>query len=123
MIGTILSWLAGGGVAAIGKEIRQAQKDRLDASNAESRLKLDERIAFLDARKAVLLVEQNSRLTSWIRPAFAFPFVAYIWKLVIWDKIFGLGATDPLSPELAQIMMVIIGAYFLTRPIEKIWGR
>lgn len=123
MIGQILSWLAGGGIAAIGKEIRQAQKDRLDAANASERIALDERLAFLDARRAVLLAEQNSRLTSWIRPAFAFPFVAYLWKLVIWDKILGFGATDPLSPQLAEIMMVIIGAYFLTRPFEKIWRR
>ena len=44
MIAAILSWLAGGGVAAIGKELRQARLDRLNAENNDQRIAADVRI-------------------------------------------------------------------------------
>jgi hypothetical protein len=50
---------------------------------------------------------------------FALPFVIYNFKIIVWDKVMGLGSTDGLSPELIQLQMIIFGAYFLTRPFEK----
>jgi len=44
MIATILSWLAGGGIAAIGKELRQARLERMTAENDDKRVAADIRI-------------------------------------------------------------------------------
>ncbi|MCR4332284.1 MAG: hypothetical protein NUV34_06210, partial [Sulfuricaulis sp.] len=72
-------------------------------------------------QRDVLVVESASNgPASWIRPLFAFPFVVYNGKLVLWDKVLGWGTTDPLSAELFQIEMIIIGAFFLTRGAEKV---
>ena len=71
----------------------------------------------------MLLADQGRWLTAWVRPAIALPFVLYLWKLVIYDKILGWGATDDLSPQLWNMMTVIIGAYFLTRPLETVFRR
>lgn len=123
MIGVILKWLTGGGIAAIGGELRQAYEAKLKAQTDAEKLAAEETIARLEAQQAVLIAEQGRILTSWIRPAIAAPFVLYIWKLIVWDKIMGQGATDNLSPELWQMMTVVIGAYFLTRPIETVLRR
>lgn len=119
MFGTLLSWLTGGGIAAIGKQIAHAYELKLAAKNDADRIEADKQIAQLQARQAVLIAEQGSWMTRWIRPAIAFPIVAYIWKLVIFDKVLGWGVTDDLSPELWRLFWIVIGAYFLTRPLEK----
>ena len=115
----IASWLLGGGIAAIGKQLNEAYQAKLTAQTTESKLEADKRIATLQAQQAVLIAEQGSWMTRWIRPAFAAPFVIYNFKIVVWDKVLGMGATDALSAEFWQLQMIVFGAYFLTRPLEK----
>ena len=74
----------------------------------------------------VIKAEQGNWLTRSIRPLMALPFVAYVWKLVLWDKVLGLGSTDGLSPELWSLMMTVFGAYMGGRTAERvaqIWAR
>jgi hypothetical protein len=123
MIGAILSWLAGGGIKAIGGELRAAYEAKLKAQTDAEKLAADETIARLEAQQAILLAEQGRWLTAWVRPAIAAPFVIYLWKLIIYDKVMAWGSTDDLSPELWQMMTVVIGAYFLTRPFERLLKR
>lgn len=120
MIGAILSWLAGSGISAIGRQLNEAYQARLAARNNKQRIAADMEIARLEARRDVLVAEQRSWTTRWIRPAFAIPFVIYDFKILVWDKVLGLGTTDNLSPEFWQLQMLVFGSYFLTRPFEKI---
>ena len=115
----ILSWLTGGAINAVGKQLIHAYEIKLSAQNDTQRIEADKRIAELTAQHAVLVAEQSNWITRWIRPAFAGLFFIYLAKVIVWDKVLGLGATDPLGGFLEEIMMVIIGAYFLTRPFEK----
>ena len=119
MLGWLLSWLGKGGLAAIGKELNRAYELRLNAKNDHERIEADKQIAQLQARQAVLIVEQGAWITRWIRPAFALPFILYNAKIIVWDKVLGWGVTDPLPPEYWQLQMIVFGAYFLTRPLEK----
>lgn len=119
MLGKILDWLGGGAIKAIGGQINQAYQAKLNAQNDEQRIDADKRIATLEAQRDVLIAEQKNVLTRWIRPAIAFPIVVYIWKLVVWDKVLGLGTTDPLSDELWRLFWIVVGAYFIVRPFEK----
>lgn len=112
MFATVLSWLAGGGIAAIGKELRQAHKDRLDAANDSDRIAADVRIKELEARQSSILAAQADRYERWVRIGFALPFVIYIWKLLVWDKVLGMGATDSLSPMLTEVFWIVLGGYF-----------
>lgn len=123
MIARIIGWVAGGALDRIGGHLKDAYIAKKQADSDEQKLEADLRIRQLEAQEEILIAEQGNWITRWIRPAIAFPFVAYLWKVVLWDKVLGLGATAPLSTELAEIMMVMIGAYFLTRPIEKFFGR
>lgn len=119
MIAKIIAWVTGGALDRVTGHLKDAYVAKKQAESDEQRLEADLRIRQLEAQQNVLIAEQGNWKTRWIRPVIAFPFVAYLWKVVLWDKVFGLGATDPLSAQLSEIMMVMIGAYFLTRPFEK----
>ena len=113
MIGQILSWLLGGGVAAITKSIQEIRKAELDAKNTTERIKTEKEIATLEARRLVLVAEAKSNWNVAFRAFMALPFVLFVWKTVGYDKILGWGSTDNLSPELWNLMMVVYGFYFV----------
>lgn len=123
MIDLVLNWLSGSGIKAIGAELRGAYEARLRATNDHEKLEAEQNIARLEAQQAILLAEQGRWLTAWVRPAIALPFVVYLWKLIIYDKVLAWGSTDDLSPELWQMMTVVTGAYFLARPLESLIKR
>lgn len=54
-----------------------------------------------------------------IRPLLAFPIIIYFWKVIVWDKVLGLGATDPITGMIADWTGMIITAYVGGRSIEK----
>lgn len=123
MTGRLVAWLTGGALDRIAGHLKDAYVASAKAETRAQKHLADIQIRQLEARQSVLIAEQGRGLTRWIRPAIAFPFVVYLWKVVLWDKVLGLGATDPLSSELGEVMMVMIGAYFLTRPFERFHGR
>ena len=55
-----------------------------------------------------------------IRPLFAAPFIIFAWKVVIWDKVLGWGTTDALDPNMWNVFLTVVGAYFGGRTIEKV---
>lgn len=113
---SLLTGLLGG---SVGDKILEAQKQYLEAENDREKLLAEQRLQHLQSQEKILLAEQGHWMTRWIRPAFALPFVVYLNKVVIYDKVLGWGATDPLSPELGELMLICFGAYFLMRPVEK----
>ena len=103
----------------IAESIVVAKTKVLDAKTEQDRIEADVLVNQLEARQSVLIAEQGSWMTRWIRPAFALPFLIYNFKVVVWDKVLGLGITDDLSASYWQLQMIIFGAYFLTRPFGK----
>lgn len=113
MIGLILNFLGGGIVGQIGKELNAAYKSKLAAKNNTERVEADKVISTLQARKDVLVAESRSRWNIAFRAFLALPFGLFVWKAVVWDKLLGLGATDDLSADLWNLMMVVYGFYFV----------
>jgi hypothetical protein len=104
-----------------------AYKAKLDAANTTDRLAADlaakEIAAEIETRKqaaAIVLAEQGRWWTAIIRPLAALPVVVYIWKVIVIDKVLGLGSTDPISGEVATWAGVIVTTYFGGRTIEKV---
>lgn len=122
MLWTLISQFLGVGLPAIFKAISEAQKQKLDAKTEHERIAADERIEYLQARKDVILQSQKNKLGEWIRAAFAIPYVIYLWKLLIWDKVAGWGTTDGLSPTLHYILMIVLAGYFVDVSIKSIKG-
>ena len=70
----------------------------------------------------VVKAEQGNWLTRIVRPLFALPFIIFVWKTVVWDKVLGgwtHSTTDNLSPDLWQWGGIVLTAYFAGRSLEK----
>lgn len=70
--------------------------------------------------RAIVIAEQGRWWTALPRPLFSGIFIIYLGKVVVWDKVLDLGSTDALSPELWNVCMTIVGAYFIGRSAEKV---
>lgn len=117
ILSTILSLI--NPLGSIAEKIVAAKTRAADSATALARIEAEVEVSQLEARQAVIIAEQGSLLTRWIRPAFALPFILYNFKVIVWDKMLGWGVTDDLSSSFWQLQMVIFGAYFLTRGFEK----
>jgi hypothetical protein len=100
-------------LSTIASKIVEARIATANATTDREKIAAEERVKTLEQRRAVLVAESGSRTNQFIRAGFALPFVIYNSKLVVWDKVLGLGTTDGLSPELFQIELACIGFYFL----------
>lgn len=53
-------------------------------------------VAGEQSRVSGLTVIAGNKILTMLVVAFASPLALYLWKIVVWDKILGLGSTDPL---------------------------
>ena len=123
MWGTLLSFLGG----PIIRGVLDAYAAKLKASGEHDKLTVDLAARELavemreqELKTELLVAEQGNWMTRWVRPAFALPFVIFTFKVIVWDKVLGLGTTDALDPNMWSVFMVIVGAYFGGRSIEKV---
>lgn len=93
---------------------------REQAKTDVDRIAADVTIRQLEARQAVLVA--GGRWIAPVQAAFAVMFLIYNAKLIIWDKVLGLGTTDPLSPELYWLQGIVVGFIFLQAGVDK-WRR
>lgn len=121
------TWLASliGGPVITG--LINAYKAKLDAANTKDRIAADlaakEIEGEIEARKqasAIIISEQGRWYTAIIRPLLALPVVIYFWKVIVWDKVLGLGTTDPITGMIADWTGTILAAYVGGRSIEKV---
>lgn len=90
-----------------------------DNNTVRLREVLNERLEAKRLQQQIVLAEQGWWFTAMIRPMFAWPLIIYWGKIVVYDKVLGLGATDRLDGWTEVTASAIIGAYFLMRPLEK----
>ena len=127
MFATVLGFvgnLLGGPFA---KAAVDAYRAKLSAENTSEKITADLAVRELDVEASesvlatqVVIAEQGRWYTALPRPLFAFAFVIYVWKVVVWDKVLGLGSTDALSADVAQWAMIVLTAYFGGRSLEKV---
>ena len=120
-------WLASFLTAPIINGFLDAYKAKLDSQNTQGAQAVEVAraalLAEVDARKsanAIIIAEQGRWYTSVIRPLLALPVIIYLWKVIVWDKVLGLGATDPLAGMIADWTGTILTAYVGGRSIEKV---
>jgi len=118
IISGLLSLLSGP-VASVSKDIKETRIAIENAKNDRERIDLEDRLAVLDARKTTILAAQSDPIERWVRVLLAFPFIIYINKLVLWDKVLELGVTDPLSADLKQILFIVLGGYFVDTIVKR----
>jgi hypothetical protein len=130
----MLQWLASFLTAPVINGVIEAYKARLDAQNLQGQAAADlaaKAIAGeIEARKsadALIIAEQGRWYTAVIRPLLALPVIIFMWKVIVWDKVFGLGTTDALTGDVATWSGAIVTTYVGGRSLEKIaktiWSR
>lgn len=127
MLATILSWLGNLLGGPFAKAAVDAYRAKLSAENTTEKVAADlaARELLVEQRERELaaqavIAEQGRWYTALPRPLFAFAFIIYAWKVVVWDKVLGLGTTDALTGDVAQWATVVLTAYFGGRSLEKV---
>lgn len=127
MLAAVLSWLGGLLGGPFAKAALEAYRAKLTAENARDKIAADLAAREFEVEQRerelatrLVLAEQGRWYTALPRPLLAFAFVIYAWKVVVWDKVFGLGTTDPLTGDVAQWAMIVLTAYFGGRSLEKV---
>lgn len=123
----LATWLANllGGPIVTG--LLEGYKAKLASDNTGERIKADIAIQQLALKQRqselatqVVTAEQGRWYTALPRPLFALAFIIYVWKVVVWDKVLGLGVTDPLSGDIQTWAGWVLAAYFGGRTLEKV---
>ena len=127
MFATILGWLGNLLGGPFAKAAVDAYRAKLTSENTSEKIAADlaAREFGLEQRERelatqVVIAEEGRWFTALPRPRFAFAFVIYIWKVVVWDRVLGLGSTAALTGDVAQWAMIVLTAYFGGRSIEKV---
>ena len=105
-----------------------AYKAKLDAGNTKDAkavelavAEIQAEIAARSAAKEIIIAEQGRWWTAMIRPLFALPFVIFIWKIVVYDKVFGLGVTvGSLDANMKEVLLAIVYSYFGYAAVDRI---
>ncbi len=123
----MLQWLAQFLTAPIIGGFIEAYKAKLAADNTQDRTAADLAAkaiaAEIEARQsanAVIIAEQGRWYTAMIRPLLALPVIIYLWKVIVWDKVLGLGTTDAIGGDVGVWAGTIVTTYVGGRSLEKI---
>ena len=98
MFSAILGWLGNLLGGPFARAAVDAYRAKLTAENASEKVAADLAARELSVEQRerelaaeVLVAEQGRWYTALPRPLFASAFIIYVWKVVVWDKVLGLG--------------------------------
>jgi hypothetical protein len=98
----------------------------LTATTQQEQIAANERVATLQQRRDVLIADAaHGSWDIWIRSIIAIGPTIYLFKIFALDKVIGpvLGyawQTDPLDQNLWQVVLVVLGFYFLSETSTKV---
>lgn len=119
IIGAFIKPMVDGVLA--GYQSRLSADNTRDAQAVDlAKKEIESEIAARAAASETIKAEQGRLVTAMIRPLFAIPLALYWAKIIIWDKMLGWGSTDPLTGFVGEWAGLIILAYFVGRPLEKV---
>ena len=117
----ILSFLGG----PVIKGLIDAYQAKLKAGNVESKIAAD-----LAATEIAAQVNESNAITQyriaelghWYEPdkLMGYCVAAYFSKLLIFDKVLGLGTTDPLAGFASVTSNLVVSFYFAKRGFENV---
>jgi len=119
IISSVAKFFLGGGAKGLAAEWRKARKDSLDAQNSAERLAAEERMDQIAARLEAQTRSEASWVPVIIRALWALPFILYLYKLIVYDKLMGMGATDPLGEYELFVGRLVLSFYFLDAFIQN----
>jgi hypothetical protein len=118
---TIISFIGG----PVIKGLIDAYQAKLKAGNVESKIASDlaaSEIASQTAETNAIMQYRIAEIGHWYEPdkLMGYFVAIYFGKLLIWDKVFGLGTTDPLAGFAATTANLVVAFYFAKRGFENV---
>ena len=117
----ILSFLGG----PVIKGLIDAYQAKLKAGNVESKIAADlaaGEIAAQTAETQSITQYRIAELGHWYEPdkLMGYAVAIYFGKLLVWDKVLGLGSTDPLAGWASITANLVVSFYFAKRGFENV---
>lgn len=121
----VVSWLGSFLSGPLLKSAADAYKAKLTAGNDAGRIAADlaAKEISLQQREAELQTEyRKASLGYWYEPdkLMGYAVAIYIGKLLIYDKVLGLGTTDPLAGWVETTANLVVSFYFAKRGFENV---
>ena len=121
----ILSWLASLLSGPIVGAVIDGYKAKLAAGNDKDRIAADLAARELDVQRAEIEAQNALRIAQtgkWYEPEKlrGYAVAVYVAKLLVYDKVLGLGSTDPLGGWIETTANLIVGFYFAKRGAESV---
>ena len=118
---TIVSFLGG----PVVRGLIDAYQAKLKAGTVESKIAADlatSEIAAQTAEAQVLAQYRIAELGRWYEPdkLMGYFVALYFGKLLVWDKVLGLGSTDALAGFASVTSNLVVSFYFAKRGFENI---
>ena len=118
---TILSFLGG----PVIKGLIDAYNAKLKAGNVDAKIAADlaaTEIAAQVSETNAILQYRTAEIGHWYEPdkLIGYFVAVYFGKLLIFDKVLGLGTTDPLAGFAATTSNLVVSFYFVKRGFENV---
>mgnify|MGYP001612041817 FL=1 len=118
---TIISFLGG----PVIKGLIDAYQAKLKAGNTSEKIASETAAGEMAVQTAEIVAQKEYRIAAlghWYEPdkIMGYAVAIYVGKLLIWDKVLGLGATDPLVGWIEITANLIVASYFAKRGFENI---
>jgi hypothetical protein len=118
---SIMSFIGGpvisGLISAYREHLKATTTDKQTASNLAGQ----EIAAQTSETQAITSLKVAQIGHTWeVEKLFAYVTLFYYAKLLIWDKVLGLGSTDPLTGWVLWAANLVIGFYFTKRTAENV---
>jgi hypothetical protein len=117
----ILSFLGG----PVVKGLIDAYQAKLKAGAVESKIAADlaaTEIAAQVSEANAIMQYRAAEIGHWYEPdkLMGYFVAIYFGKLLVWDKVLGLGATDPLAGFASATSNLVVSFYFAKRGFENV---
>jgi hypothetical protein len=117
----ILSFLGG----PVVKGLIEAYQAKLKAGNVETKIAADlaaSEIAAQTTETQAITQYRIAEIGHWYEPdkLMAYCVALYFGKLLVWDKMLGLGTTDPLAGFASTTANLVVSFHFAKRGFENV---
>lgn len=121
----VLQWLGGLLGGPFAKAAVDAYKAKLTSANDHDRIAADLATKEVAIQTRELELQAQIRIAEigcWYEPEklMGYAVAVYIAKLLVWDKVLGLGSTDPLAGWISTTANLIVAFYFGKRGFENV---
>ena len=121
----IFTWLASLITGPLLNKALDAYKAKLSAGNDADKIAADLATRELAVQQREIEVQSEYRIASlgrWYEPdkLMGYAVAVYVGKLLIYDKVLGLGSTDPLGGWIETTANLVVASYFAKRGFENV---